>query len=749
MTRITPHRIAAAAAVAAFLTTGAAADAEGHRAAPPPVFETSDAPSSIVSGGLAIATTEYSHGDPSDDEQLFLELMNRARLDPSAEADRVLEDYGDADVRSAVRFFLDQRPGVEYTRQENHDAFDALPVVQPLAFNALLSEAAHKHTVIMQVVDLQTHQATGELRLGERVTAEGYEWSGLGESVFAFVKSMVHAHAGFAVDWGQAIDGQTGRPETGHRDSLMAAAFAECGIGVLDDDDPGTNVGPQLITIDFAEPRSAATRFVTGVVYDDANGNDFYDQGEGIPGVRIETDASDFFAISSTSGGYAVPVPANAGNVTVFAGGQADTPGAVVGSQQVTVTMAGRNVKVDFGPLPEPPIPATSAIDGGTQVPLLDGGIVEDVVVVGELDPQNGTVGDLDVWVAVDHDDRSELRLTLVAPSGAELLLFDGAPGGGDLRGAFDTTLRPVEPMRDLVGEGYVGAWTLRVEDAAGGASGGTLERWTLAIRPGWVRDLHAPAAPLTVKALKAKDSSKPGKDKIVLKADIDAGGELVNAEVLGGLRLLNADSGEELVSVHIPLPFDDPDPELPTVKSKFEFHRNGSSRSALVLKVSGLDLPGPLPPVTRVELTFGATIVAEDLAISGGKAVRAAGPRFVVDALKSKAKGEIRSTVVKGRFAGAIPANLSGTAELVVGDARFVFDAADLVSKRTKLVFKSGVGLRKLIVDTAKGTFSAKVESAHSLLVGGKTPVALRLGDAFYGATHILPYDKGAKTLY
>ena len=45
--------------------------------------------------------------------------------------------------------------------------------------------------------------------------------------------------------------------------------------------DFGRNQKPQLITIDFGTPRTAGTSFVTGVVYDDVNGNSLYDAGEG------------------------------------------------------------------------------------------------------------------------------------------------------------------------------------------------------------------------------------------------------------------------------------------------------------------------------------------------------------------------------------------------------------------------------------------------------------------------------------
>ena len=61
---------------------------------------------------LGAEKTEFSHGDPTAAEQYFLELMNRARRDPVAEAQRVFNDYGDPHITQVVNFFISQRPGV-------------------------------------------------------------------------------------------------------------------------------------------------------------------------------------------------------------------------------------------------------------------------------------------------------------------------------------------------------------------------------------------------------------------------------------------------------------------------------------------------------------------------------------------------------------------------------------------------------------------------------------------------------------
>ena len=50
------------------------------------------------------AQTQYSHGDPTAEEQYMLELINRARANPEEEGVRVM-DTEDARVQSAYQFF--------------------------------------------------------------------------------------------------------------------------------------------------------------------------------------------------------------------------------------------------------------------------------------------------------------------------------------------------------------------------------------------------------------------------------------------------------------------------------------------------------------------------------------------------------------------------------------------------------------------------------------------------------------------
>jgi hypothetical protein len=136
----------------------------------------------------------------------------------------------------------------------------------------------------------------------------------------------------------------------GHRNSNHNPAFREVGIGVLNGSGPN-NTGPQVVTIDFGN-RSIAP-LVTGVAYYDLNGNNFYDLGEGVGGITVDVSAATFHAVTSQSGGFAVPTANGARTVTFSGAGLSPT--------NVNVTVAdGLNTKADLRLTYIAPVPAGS-----------------------------------------------------------------------------------------------------------------------------------------------------------------------------------------------------------------------------------------------------------------------------------------------------------------------------------------------------------------------------------------------------
>ncbi len=272
------------------------------------------------------------------EQQLALELMNRARANPLAEFDALILDAAtqqgvQGSVTSALRYF-DVDLDLFLTQLSGYTA------VAPLAWNENLATSASTHTDLMIQHDMQAHFTPGEVGIGDRMRNGGYENLRLGaESIFAFAYDVEYAHAGFYIDWGNGPGGI--QDPAGHRESILNGGFTEVGVEWTSELDPNTQVGPNLTTQHFG------TRFdyqaqILGVVIDDTDGDDFYDIGEGLGAIEISASGANgsFVTTSWTSGGYQLVVPDGVYTVT-FSGAGID------GIVSEIVTVSGANVKVD------------------------------------------------------------------------------------------------------------------------------------------------------------------------------------------------------------------------------------------------------------------------------------------------------------------------------------------------------------------------------------------------------------------
>ncbi len=323
--------------------------------APPPAFPVQVRAARPQGGPTkkGLTPTLYSIGQPTDEEQLYLEWINRSRANPTA-AGQLLASTTDPQVVNAYSLFK-----VDLVLMQSE--FSTNPPVPPLAMNAQLLAAARWHSGDMFTNQYQGHYQTNGssvLDPGGRISATGYGWQTYGENVYAYAKSVFYGYAGFDVDWGVAPPTGMQNPP-GHRNNIHDSRFREAGIGVVD----GMNgsVGPQLVTQDFATSQSA-TPLISGVVYHDLNGNGFYDVGEGLDGVTVTVDGSEYYAVTANSGGYAVPVTTNGAYTVTFS-----APGLVTNMQVVTVSHLD-NVKLDYLAVYSPPVlqvVASPTVSGG------------------------------------------------------------------------------------------------------------------------------------------------------------------------------------------------------------------------------------------------------------------------------------------------------------------------------------------------------------------------------------------------
>lgn len=94
--------------------------------------------------------------------------------------------------------------------------------------------------------------------------------------------------------------------------------------------------------------------------------------------------------------------------------------------------------------------------------------------------PDSATVGSVKVTVDITHTYIGDLRLTLISPAGATVVLHDRNGGRTqNLRKTFDTFNTPA--LTALVGQPVQGDWTLFIQDLAA-ADRGLLNRWDIEI---------------------------------------------------------------------------------------------------------------------------------------------------------------------------------------------------------------------------------------------------------------------------
>ena len=285
---------------------------------------------------------------PSDFEQALLELLNRARLDPTGEYAALIDAAPD-NVRNALSYF-----GVDLASFQAQ--LESLTAVAPLAWNSALASAATGHSELMISHDAQSHQLPGEASLGDRISAAGYDaWTRLNENIYAYAYDPVYAHAGFYIDWGYDDEDYSGsslrsnwqslgdgiQDPAGHRIAILNGELSEVGISVLQENNSATQVGPYVVTQNFGDRSDYQTQLL-GVVIADGDGDRFYDIGEGLGGVTV-TAVSGATLYSTTtweSGGYQMELPEGSYQVTFSGGG-------LEGVITQTLTMGAANHKLD------------------------------------------------------------------------------------------------------------------------------------------------------------------------------------------------------------------------------------------------------------------------------------------------------------------------------------------------------------------------------------------------------------------
>jgi len=248
-------------------------------------------------------------------EQLLIELINRARLDPLAEA---------------ARFGIDLNAGLSPGTLASGSR-------QVLAPNAALNAASESHSSWMLATNTFSHTGEGGSTPRQRIEAAGYTLTGS----WSTAENIAWWGTTGALNLNTAIVAhhQGLFESAGHRLNILNDRFREVGVAQVEGNftSGGRTFNASMLTEKFAV--SGSSVFLTGVVYDDYDANLFYSIGEGRGGAIFAAQGKS--AASLAAGGYSLALTAGtAVPVTLTAPG-----GAVI---QFAVDLSGGNAKVDL-----------------------------------------------------------------------------------------------------------------------------------------------------------------------------------------------------------------------------------------------------------------------------------------------------------------------------------------------------------------------------------------------------------------
>lgn len=263
-------------------------------------------------------------------EQLLLELINRARLDPPAEA---------------------ARQGISLNQGLTAGTISTAPK-QPLAPHQALINAARAHSQDMLDNDYFSHTSLDGRTFDQRIFGAGYPSGTVGENLsWGGSTGSIDRNAHVVL----RHDSLYSSP--GHRVNIFHPSFKEVGNGIrygIYTTTSGTNFNASMVTENFGGRSN--TVFITGVAFDDSIVNDsFYSIGYGATGALVSEGIGDvtvtavlqgsgqtFVTTTGSAGGYTLQVPTGTYTVTATGGGL-NAPYVVE-----NVTVQSENVKVDF-----------------------------------------------------------------------------------------------------------------------------------------------------------------------------------------------------------------------------------------------------------------------------------------------------------------------------------------------------------------------------------------------------------------
>ncbi len=321
-------------------------------------------------------------GPPTNNEQYFIELINRDRADP---------------VGAAKAYGIDLNEGLPA------GTISSAPK-QPLAINTAATTAIHDFVEYLRVNGLFTHTGAGGSTPGTRMATAGYAPAGTfswGENLAYTVSTLPLNITAQIANLNKLLFVDAGIDGRGHRVNMLNDGYTEAGSGV--------SIGPYtppakasfphglLIGNDFGNKFDGP--YFTGVAYDDISSNDIYEPGEGLGSITVvatnQSTKVQYAATTWASGGYSLKVPTGVYDVVAYGGGLGGTV------LDADITIASKNIKFDFLPdeiLDPGDADGNGLVDGGDYTTWADNYL--------EVEPyHNATTGDLNGNGVVDGGD--------------------------------------------------------------------------------------------------------------------------------------------------------------------------------------------------------------------------------------------------------------------------------------------------------------------------------------------------------
>jgi serralysin len=281
--------------------------------------------------------------DPTAFETYMVELINRARANPAAEATR-FNGYVDPNNN---RFNGSIDEGLSPGTIANTPR-------QPLAINWNLNDSARSHAQWLMSSNNFGHTGSGGSQPSQRMTSAGYNFTGswgASENVGIDGNTSLPNDTRLIEDQHAGLFTDMTVPGRGHRLNLMDGNMREVGSGVAKGNFNfaayGLNMTLSSVITAQNFARTGTNVYLTGVAYrDTVTANNFYTPGEGIAGVTVSATgtAGTFSTTSWTAGGYSLALPPGTYTVTATGG----TLGGTV--TYTNVVVGSENVKRDFTP---------------------------------------------------------------------------------------------------------------------------------------------------------------------------------------------------------------------------------------------------------------------------------------------------------------------------------------------------------------------------------------------------------------